>query len=119
MCKGILIALLALLFLAMCDHYWSDGRYTAAAIVTTKQIGRAYGVWAPGSDWRTPNFWKRARLRKMTNVSKAMELIVAGYVKVRDRRALVDLLAHRRKVLAELQTVSGINPENAVRAIQE
>jgi hypothetical protein len=55
----------------------------------------------------------------MTNVSKAMELIVAGYVKVRDRRALVDLLAHRRKVLAELQTVSGINPENAVRAIQE
>ncbi len=48
-----------------------------------------------------------------------MELIVAGYVKVRDRRALVDLLAHRRKMLAELQAVSGINPENAVRAIQE
>ncbi|MET4043980.1 inorganic triphosphatase YgiF [Bradyrhizobium sp. RT6a] len=48
-----------------------------------------------------------------------MELIVAGYVKVRDRRALTDLLAHRRKVLAELQTVSGINPENAVRAIQD
>ncbi len=48
-----------------------------------------------------------------------MELIVAGYVKVRDRRALVDLLAHRRKVLAELQTVSGINPEKAVRAVQE
>ena len=52
-------------------------------------------------------------------MSKAMELIVAGYVKVRDRRALVDLLAHRRKVLAELQTVSGINPQNAVKAIQE
>lgn len=48
-----------------------------------------------------------------------MELIVAGYVKARDRRALVDLLAHRRKVLAELQTVSGINPERAVRAVQE
>ncbi|MET4320270.1 hypothetical protein [Bradyrhizobium sp. RT5a] len=52
-------------------------------------------------------------------MSEAMELIVAGYVKVRDRRALTDLLAHRRKVLAELQTVSGINPENAVRAIQD
>jgi hypothetical protein len=52
-------------------------------------------------------------------VSQAMELIVAGYVKVRDRRALTDLLAHRRKVLAELQAVSGINPENAVRAIQD
>lgn len=52
-------------------------------------------------------------------MSKAMELIVANYVKVRDRRALTDLLAHRRKVFAELQAVSGINPENAVRAIQE
>ncbi|MDH2348777.1 inorganic triphosphatase YgiF [Bradyrhizobium sp. S3.12.5] len=48
-----------------------------------------------------------------------MELIVAGYVKVRDRRALTDLLAHRRKVLAQLQAVSGINPENAVTAIQD
>jgi inorganic triphosphatase YgiF len=48
-----------------------------------------------------------------------MELIIASYVKVRDRRALTDLLAHRRKVLAELQAVSGINPENAVRAIQD
>ncbi|MET4279632.1 hypothetical protein ABIB68_007972 [Bradyrhizobium sp. F1.2.2] len=52
-------------------------------------------------------------------VKEAMELIVAGYVKVRDRRALTDLLAHRRKVLAVLQAVSGINPENAVRAIQD
>ncbi|WP_314948200.1 hypothetical protein ACFKHW_30900 [Bradyrhizobium lupini] len=48
-----------------------------------------------------------------------MELIVAGYVKVRDRPALTELLAHRRKVLAELQAVSGINPENAVKAIQD
>lgn len=48
-----------------------------------------------------------------------MELIVASYVKVRDRRALTDLLAHRRKVLAQLQGVSGINPQNAVAAIQE
>ncbi|MCK1660488.1 hypothetical protein [Bradyrhizobium sp. 151] len=48
-----------------------------------------------------------------------MELIVASYVKVRDRRALVDLLTHRRKVLAQLQAVSGINPENAVKAIQK
>ncbi|OSI63685.1 hypothetical protein BSZ21_23895 [Bradyrhizobium canariense] len=52
-------------------------------------------------------------------MSQAMELIVASYVKVRDRRALTDLLAHRRKVLAELQAVSGINPENAVRAIRD
>lgn len=44
MCKGILIALLAFIFLTTCDYYWSDGRYTAAAIVMTKQIGRAYGI---------------------------------------------------------------------------
>ncbi|MGY4501609.1 inorganic triphosphatase YgiF [Bradyrhizobium sp. GM24.11] len=52
-------------------------------------------------------------------MSTAMEMIVAGYVKMRDPRALADLLAHRRKVLAELQAVSGINPRNAVKAIQE
>lgn len=52
-------------------------------------------------------------------MSKAMELIVAGYVKVQARRALTDLLAHRRAMLAQLQTVSGINPENAIRAIQD
>jgi hypothetical protein len=47
MCKGILTVPLALLFLAMCDRYWSNGRYTAVAIVMTKQIGRAYGIRAP------------------------------------------------------------------------
>ncbi|MET4234127.1 urease gamma subunit [Bradyrhizobium sp. RT9b] len=52
-------------------------------------------------------------------MSKAIELIVAGYVKVRDRRALADLMEHRRKVLAQLEAVSGINPENATKAIQE
>jgi hypothetical protein len=52
-------------------------------------------------------------------MSKSMEMIVASCVKVRDRRALTELLAHRCKVLAELQAVSGINPENAVRAIQD
>jgi hypothetical protein len=51
-------------------------------------------------------------------VSKAIELIVAGYVKVQDRRSLSDLLAHRRKILGELQTVSGINPADAIRGVQ-
>ncbi|MDU6669308.1 MAG: hypothetical protein E6501_11885 [Bradyrhizobium sp.] len=48
-----------------------------------------------------------------------MELIVAGYVKGKNRRALSDLLAHRRKVLAELQAVTGINQANAAQAVQE
>jgi hypothetical protein len=38
---------------------------------------------------------------------------------VRDRRALTDLLAHRRKVLSELQAVSGINPANAISAVHD
>lgn len=46
-------------------------------------------------------------------------MIVAGYVKVKDQRALADLLAHRRKVLAEPQAVSGINPADAVQAIRD
>lgn len=46
-----------------------------------------------------------------------MELIVAGYVK--ERRALTDLLAHRCKILAELQAVTGIAPASAVQAVQE
>jgi hypothetical protein len=31
-------------------------------------------------------------------MSKAMDLIVAGYVRGKDRRALAELLAHRRKL---------------------
>jgi hypothetical protein len=34
-------------------------------------------------------------------------------------RALTGLLTHRHKVLADLKAVSGINPEDAIRAIQE
>ncbi len=52
-------------------------------------------------------------------MSRAMELIVTGFVKTKNRRALADLLAHRRKVLGELQAISGINPANAVQAIQD
>lgn len=51
-------------------------------------------------------------------MSQALELIVAGYVKVKDRRALEDLLAHRRKILADLQRVTGIDPSRSVQAIQ-
>lgn len=50
---------------------------------------------------------------------KAIELIVAGYVKVKDRRALVNMLTHRQKVRAELQAVTGINPANAVQALED
>lgn len=52
-------------------------------------------------------------------MSSAMQTIVAGYVKVRDRRALADLLAHRRKLLSELRAASGINPNNAILLVQD
>lgn len=48
-----------------------------------------------------------------------MELIVAGFVKVKDRRSLAELLAHRRRVLADLQAVTGINPESSIRSVRE
>ena len=52
-------------------------------------------------------------------MSKAMELIVAGYVKAKDRRALSDLLSHRRKVVAQLEAVTGINPARALEAVRD
>ncbi|QOZ69130.1 hypothetical protein [Bradyrhizobium arachidis] len=52
-------------------------------------------------------------------MSRAMELIVASYVRVRDRRALTELLTHRREMLTQLQAVSGVTTEKAVIAIQE
>lgn len=52
-------------------------------------------------------------------MSSAMQTIVARYVKVRERRALADLLAHRRKLLAELQAVSGIDPANAISVVRD
>ncbi|MCK1562445.1 hypothetical protein IVB08_00270 [Bradyrhizobium sp. 173] len=52
-------------------------------------------------------------------MSKALELIVAGYVKVKDRRALEGLLAHRRGILARLQAVSGIDASNSVEMIRD
>lgn len=52
-------------------------------------------------------------------MSKAMKMIVAGHVKVKDRCALCDLLAHRRKMLGELQAVSGVGSAKAVQAVRD
>jgi len=52
-------------------------------------------------------------------MSKAIELIVAGYVKVKNRRALSDLLAHRRKMLTDLQAITGIDPQNTLERVRQ
>lgn len=52
-------------------------------------------------------------------MSEAMELIVAGYVKTKNRRALSDLLSHHRRVLAELDAVTGINAAKTAEAVRD
>ncbi|WP_167771164.1 hypothetical protein [Bradyrhizobium niftali] len=44
MLKGCMIAAFALLFLMLCDHEVSNGKYTDAVIVMAKQITRSFGV---------------------------------------------------------------------------
>ncbi|RTE88608.1 hypothetical protein D6B98_34480 [Bradyrhizobium sp. LVM 105] len=52
-------------------------------------------------------------------MSRALQSIVAGYVKVKDRRALEGLLAHRRGMLAQLQAVTAINASAAVQTVED
>jgi len=42
--KGLMTTVLTLLFLSLCDHYLSNGRYTDAAIAMAKQIRHSFGV---------------------------------------------------------------------------
>lgn len=44
MFKGVLISLLALLFLSLCDQCWSGGRYTAVAVAMARQMRHSFGV---------------------------------------------------------------------------
>ena len=52
-------------------------------------------------------------------MSSAMQLIVSGYVKVKDLQALTELFEHRRKMLNDLNAVTGIDPANAISAVQD
>lgn len=52
-------------------------------------------------------------------MSMAIEWIVASYVKVKNRQALLQLLEHRRKVLADLRAVNSIDPTNAVQIVED
>ncbi|MEH2488812.1 hypothetical protein V1280_005385 [Bradyrhizobium sp. AZCC 2230] len=44
MLKGFMIAVLALIFLSMCDQYTSNGQYTDAVIMMAKQIRHSFGA---------------------------------------------------------------------------
>lgn len=52
-------------------------------------------------------------------MSLSVELIVEGYVKLSDRDALQDILAHRQGLLRQLVTVTGIDPAQAIAQVNQ
>jgi hypothetical protein len=52
-------------------------------------------------------------------MSNAIESIVRGYVLLKNREALEDLLAHRERLLDGLSRISGIDPNQLVTVIRE
>ncbi|MGY3341987.1 hypothetical protein ACVWZ4_004366 [Bradyrhizobium sp. USDA 4472] len=51
-------------------------------------------------------------------MSEAMRLIVAGYVKMQDGHALEALRDARRKVLRDLQSVTGMNTAKLIETVE-
>jgi hypothetical protein len=52
-------------------------------------------------------------------MSRSLELIVEGYVRLSDRDALEDILAHRRDLLRQLVAVTGVDPKLAITQVSE
>ena len=52
-------------------------------------------------------------------MSRSLELIVEGYVRLNDRDALEDILAHRQNLLRQLVTVTGIDPKQTIAQVNE
>ncbi|MBR0686829.1 hypothetical protein JQ612_02420 [Bradyrhizobium manausense] len=52
-------------------------------------------------------------------MSLSVELIVEGYVKLKDRDALEDILAHRQDLLRQLVAVTGVDPKQAIAQVNE
>lgn len=52
---------------------------------------------------------------------KAIEQIIAGYVSLKDRRALEGIRDHRRRLLQEtrMRSVSGFHPSTVIETLQE
>ncbi|SFN64149.1 hypothetical protein SAMN05216573_117126 [Bradyrhizobium sp. Rc3b] len=52
-------------------------------------------------------------------MSLSIELIVGGYVKLNERKALENLLSHRRELLQKLNCVTGIDPKEAIAQVSQ
>ncbi|WP_407121570.1 hypothetical protein [Bradyrhizobium sp. STM 3561] len=52
-------------------------------------------------------------------MSLSIELIVDGYVKLNNRSALENLLAHRRKLVQQLNCVTGTDPKQTIAQVTQ
>lgn len=52
-------------------------------------------------------------------MSRSVELIVEGYVRLSDRDALQDILAHRQDLLRQLVAVTGVDPGQAIAQVNQ
>ena len=52
-------------------------------------------------------------------MSRSLELIVEGYVRLNDRDSLNDILSHRQDLLRQLVTVTGVDPRQAIAQVSE
>jgi hypothetical protein len=52
-------------------------------------------------------------------MSRSVELIVEGYVRLNDRHALEDILAHRQDLLRQLASVTGVDPKQAIAQVSQ
>jgi hypothetical protein len=52
-------------------------------------------------------------------MSRSVELIVEGYVRLSDRDSLQDILAHRQDLLRQLSSVTGVDPAQAIAQVSQ
>ncbi|SFI89044.1 hypothetical protein SAMN05216525_11586 [Bradyrhizobium sp. Gha] len=52
-------------------------------------------------------------------MSRSVELIVEGYVRLNDRDALENILTHRRELLRQLVAVTGVDPKQTVAQVSQ
>jgi hypothetical protein len=52
-------------------------------------------------------------------MSRSVELIVEGYVRLNDRNALQQILLHRQDLLQRLTAVTGIDPQRTIDEVSQ
>ncbi|GLR91223.1 hypothetical protein [Bradyrhizobium iriomotense] len=52
-------------------------------------------------------------------MSKAIELIVEGFTRIRDRQSLEDLRMHRRRLVVDLKSIRGFDCRQSIAQIDD